>query len=118
MEIFVKKVKRSLLHVYQDRRLNIQEFMTATKRIAFILNCRPIYASMGPTGGTDPDYLQMITPNMLLLGRTGQNLPPREYSDESNPRIRLAYISDLERLWWGQHKVQDFSSLVPTKKWM
>ena len=44
-------------------------------------------------------------------------MPPKEYIDTDEPLARLEYITELERLWWGQHKVQDFASLVPTQKW-
>ena len=46
----MKKVKRSLVHTYGDRNLNQQEFTTAIKRVASVLNSRPIYAMMGPKG--------------------------------------------------------------------
>ena len=116
-EIYVKKVKRSLLHTYGGKGLNQQEFNTALKRVASILNSRPIYALLGPKGGADPDYLLAITPNMLVTGRTNTDIPNRVYEDVSDALVRLEYIADLERLWWGQHKVQDFTSLVPTQKW-
>ena len=116
-EIFVKKVKRSLVHTYGDKNLNLQEFITAVKRVANVLNSRPVYAVMGPTGGADPDFIQPLTPNMMLTGRTTRNMPARQYEDTSEPLVRLAYVTELEKLWWGQHKVQDFLSLVPTMKW-
>jgi len=116
-ESYVKKVKRSLIHTYGERNLNQQEFTTAIKRVACVLNSRPIYAMMGPKGGADPDYLCGLTPNMLITGRTHTDVPSKEYDNTSDPRGRLEYITELEKLWWGQHKVQDFSSLVPTQKW-
>lgn len=116
-EIYVKKLKRSLKHTYGDKGLNLQEFITALKRVSNILNSRPIYAMMGPTGGADPDYIQRLTPNMLLLARSGQDLPMREYEDTSDPLTRLSYVMELEKLWWNQHKTQDFASLIPTRKW-
>ena len=116
-EIFVKKMKRTLIHTYGDKSLNQQELITALKKTANILNSRPIYAMMGPCGGADPDYLQVLTPNMLLLGRANSELPVKNYEDVDEPMVRLAYVSELLRLWWGQHYVQDFSSLVPTQKW-
>ena len=117
VEIYVKKFKRSLKHTYNDKNLNLQEFNTALKRIANILNSRPVYAMLGPTGGSDPDFIQRLTPNMMLLGRSDSGLPLRDYEDCGEPLARLAYVSELERAWWNQHKVQDFASLVPTQKW-
>ena len=116
-EIFVKKTKRSLLHTYEGKGLNHQELITALKRVANILNSRPVYAVMGPKGGADPCYIQPLTPNMMLIGRSRNNLPAKYYEDTCDAMSRLNYVSELERLWWGQHKVQDFMSLVPTQKW-
>lgn len=116
-EAFVKKVKRSLEHTYGNKNLNLQEFNTALKRVASILNARPIYAKMGPRGGVDPDFIQPITPNMLLLGRSNADIPLRIYEDNDAPLARLDYVSEVEALWWNQFKVQAFSSLVPTYRW-
>ena len=35
-----------------------------------------------------------------------------------NPLAHLSYISEIEPLWWDQYYVQNFSSLVPTQKWL
>ena len=58
-----------------------------------------------------------MTPNMLLIGRSGIDLPIREYADDSSPSQRLAYKEELERCWWERWKVQCFDSLIPTKPW-
>ena len=33
-------------------------------------------------------------------------------------QLRLSYIEELERSWWYQYKVQYFTSLMPTQKWL
>ena len=67
-EAFVKKMKRTLHHTYRDKKLTIPEFNSALKRIASILNSRPVCAGYGSRGGGDPEFLFSITPNMLLTG--------------------------------------------------
>ena len=83
-----------------------------------MLNSRPISARYGPRHEEcDPDYLEMITPNMLLTARSGVDLPMREYRDEKSATKRLAYKEELEDAWWQQWKIQCFDSLIPTKTW-
>ena len=117
IESFVKRFKMSL-EMYQCSGLSYAELQTAFKQIASVLNSRPISARYGPRhGDSDPDYLEQITPNMLLTARSGVDLPVREYIDEKSPARRLAYKAELERAWWQQWKVQCFDSLLPTKAW-
>ena len=83
-----------------------------------MLNSQPISARYGPRhSDSDPDYLELITPNMLLTGRTGVDLPMRDYSVDDTPGRRLAYRQELEEAWWQQWKIQCFDSLLPTKSW-
>ena len=103
--------------MYGDRGFTQQEFTTAVKRIACVLNSRPVHARMGPTGGVDPDFIEPLTPNMLLLGRSDCHQVPRHYEDTSNATERLAYVCEVEKAWWNQFRCQAFSSLVPTQKW-
>ena len=52
---------------------------------------------------------------MLLTGRSGLDLPPREFLDESCPGKRLAYRMEVEHHWWERWKVLCFDSALPTK---
>ena len=117
IESFVKRFKKSLA-LYQHSGLNYAELQSTFKKLASILNSRPISARFGPRHvESDPDYLEIITPNMLLTARTGVDLPLREYDDEDSPGRRLAYKQQLESDWWVQWKVQCFDSLLPTQAW-
>ena len=117
VESFVKRFKKSL-ELYKHSGLNYAELGSMFRRIAAVLNTRPISARYGPRhADSDPDYLEVITPSMLLTGRTGVDLPAREYQDEKCPLRRLAHKQELERAWWQQWKVQCFDSLLPTKSW-
>ena len=82
------------------------------------MNSRPISARYGSRQTeNDPDYLELITPNMLLTGRSGRDLPLKDYEDTSEPTRRLAHKQELERSWWERWKVQGFDSLLPSKTW-
>ena len=52
---------------------------------------------------------------MLLTGRSASG-PPKDYTDESDPHVRLSFLEEIERAWWYQYKVQYFDSLIPTRK--
>ena len=117
VESMVKQFKKSL-ELYQQTGLNYAELQSLFKKTSAVMNSRPVSARYGPRhADSDPDYLEIITPNMMLTARSGIDLPLREYSDEYNPGRRLAYKEELERTWWEQRKVQCFDSLLPTKAW-
>ena len=116
-EAFIKKVKRSLLINYGDKMLTAHELNTAFKRVAAILNSRPVAALASSKGGVDPDYITPLTPNMMLLGRANTDIPLKSYEDTVAPLARLEYVEEIEALWWNQFKCQDFAALVPTYKW-
>ena len=116
-EAFVKKFKRSFYHLYKDTRFNFSELNCAVKRIANILNDRPVSAQRGTTHNSADDFPQPLTPNMLITGRNATH-PLYNYDDISDAHLRKAYIEELEGAWWNQYKAQCFASLVPTRKWL
>ena len=120
VEIFVKKFKKSFEHLYSNSRLNYAEMQCALKRIASLLNDRPLSVQKSTNQYPDKDFLVPITPNMLLTGRSGNRAPPASEIDEESdcPQNRLSHIEELELSWWTQYKVQYFASLVPTQKWI
>ena len=117
VEAQVKQFKKSL-ELYKQSGMTYAELQSAFKKIAAVLNSRPVSARYGPRHEqSDPDYLELVTPSMLLTGRSGVDLPIREYADESSPGQRLAYKEELEKCWWERWKVQCFDSLIPTTTW-
>ena len=117
IESHVKRFKKSL-ELCSQSGLNYAELQSLFKKIASVLNSRPISARYGPRHTeSDPDYLEIITPNMLLTARSGVDLPGKDYCDEDRPSARLAYRQELEHAWWEQWKIQCFDSLLPTKTW-
>ena len=117
VEIFVRKFKRTLEHKFKGRKMRLLEMETALKIVASVANSRPLSARYGPKGGCDPDFLTPLTPNMMLTGRAGCEIPIRDYETSSNPLIRLEYVQRVVQEWWDQFKVQNFTSLVPTQRW-
>ena len=117
-EAFVKKFKKSFRHMYQNTQLNYAELNCAIKRIANILNNRPVSVQRSKSFSPDEDFLSPLTPNMLITGRNCSNPPVDDKNDfDADPRVRKTFIEDLESAWWYQYKIQCFESLVPTRKW-
>ena len=117
VESFVKKFKRSFLHLYRETKFNFAELAVAVRRIANILNHRPISVQRTKSDCMDEEFLKPLTPNMLITGRSGSG-PPHDLLEVNDPQTRLSFINELETAWWYQYKVQYFESLVPTRKWI
>ena len=119
VEIFVKKFKKSFELLYHKTRLNFAEMSCAVKRIANVLNDRPLSVQKSANPYPDVDFLSPITPNMLLTGRSGSSAPIEQDVDyDECPRDRLTFVEELELAWWYQYKVQYFASLIPSQKWI
>ena len=119
VEIFVKKFKKSFELLYSKSRLNYAEMSCAIKRIASILNDRPLSVQKSANSYPDKDLLSPITPNMLLTGRSGSRAPMENDVDyDEIPQERLSFVEELELSWWYQYKVQYFASLIPSQKWI
>ena len=113
----MKKFKRTLKHRFAGKLMFMLELQASFKKVASILNSRPIYARWGNRGSDDPDYLSPLTPNMLLTGRANTEIPVRDYDTSDKPLCRLRYVEECVAQWWQQFITQNFSSLVPRQKW-
>ena len=117
-ESFVKKFKLSFLHLYRDTKLNYAELSCAVKRIANVLNHRPVSVQRTRSDSMDDEFLSPLTPNMLITGRSGEAAPRDCTVNTDDPHIRKTFLDELEEAWWFQYKVQYFESLLPTRKWL
>ena len=117
-EAFVKKFKKSFCHLYKNAELNYAELNCAVKRIANILNNRPVSAQRTKPFSADEDFLSPLTPNMLITGRNNSSPPLNSDALNADPYVRKGFIEDLEASWWYQYKIQCFHSLMPTRKWI
>ena len=71
--------------------MNYAELLCAVKRIANILNNRPISEERTKTDEQEEDFLSPLTPNMLITGRSG-SVPPKGYLDMEDPHEKLSFI--------------------------
>ena len=98
-EAFVKKFKKSFCHLYKNAELNYAELYCAVKRIANILNDRPVSAQRTKAFSDDADFLTPLTSNMLITGRSRTG-PPLHHEDtvtEAHTRSCLLYTSPSPR---------------------
>ena len=77
VETFVKKFKKSFEILYTSTRMNFAELSCAVKRVANVLNDRPLSVQKSCVEYPTDDFLTPITPNMLITGRSG-SYPPVE----------------------------------------
>ena len=117
-EAFVKKFKKSFCRLYKNAELNYAELNCAVKRIANILNNRPVSAQRTKPFSDDEDFLSPLIPNMLITGHNNSSPPLHSEDPDADPHVRRGFIEDLEASWWYQYKSQCFNSLIPTRKWI
>ena len=89
------------------------EMITVLARIANSINSRPIGVTRVGDEQSDP---QPLTPNMLMLGRSGNNAPAKFDLHETLPE-RCLYVQDILKAWWEKWLVQVFPHLLPCRKW-
>ena len=117
MEAAVKRLKHGLAAAFRNQVMTMLELQLAFKRISSWVNSRPIYAHAKPGGAEGSEYLQAITPNHLILGRSSPDAFHPEWDLLAGPYARLNYVHDLTQAWWRQWAVQQLPELVPTPRW-
>ena len=108
----VKALKETLDQVTAGNKLNYAELFCLLQKVANIINDRPLGLRR-----LDEEVCQALTPNMLLLGRTStMPLHDVEYENSDKYSHRVAFIEELERLWWNMWYTQCFDGLVPFQR--
>ena len=118
-EATVKILKQSLGHALPAGViLSFVELNTLCARIRYAINSRPLGLSNVSHCSQQNDFLNVVTPNQLLLGRSGESCPPLDYEEEDGRYTRrLAYVSSVYNSWWKQWIRQVLPTLVPIRRW-
>ena len=117
-ESTVKILKRSLsLAINPGVILSFSEMVTLLAKISHSINCRPLGIDSVSGDSQQEHNFIPITPNHLLLGRSGEDSPPLDYEEDSPITARLAYVSAVYETWWKYWIKQVLPSLIPTRKW-
>ena len=118
-EATVKVLKQSLMHALPPGAvLSFSELNTLCAKISFAVNSRPLGVSNMSHSNQQEDFLSVVTPNQLLLGRTEEAAPPLDYKEENGKFTRrLAYVSAVYDTWWSRWIRQVLPTLVPIRRW-
>ena len=96
-ESLIKVTKEALKHFMGDASLTFSEFQLACSEVTYIINNRPL----GVLPSSDDEVLEPLTPNQLLLGQFGRDLPPAD-ADQGRQGllVRYKYVQTLLDDWW------------------
>lgn len=98
----------------QPMRLDDEAFRTLMCEVEFILNSRPL----SPLSD-DPDELDALTPNHLILGQAGSTLPPGLFDvNDGYSRRRWRQVQYLANLFWSRWRKEYMSNLHSRQKWL
>ena len=95
--------------------LKYSELVTLLAKISHSINSRPLGLGSTSQDSNQEDYLSPITPNQLLLGKTGDEAPPLDYDETDSYTARLAYVSAVYGAWWDAWYKQVLPSLIPSE---
>jgi hypothetical protein len=109
----VRQVLYALLR-QQPVKLNDEALGTLFCEVEAILNARPITKM-----SSDVNDVDAITPNHLLLLRSGPALPCGEFTQHDNyTRRRWRQVQFLADSFWGRWKKEYLTSLQERQKWL
>jgi hypothetical protein len=98
----------------QPVKLNDEALGTLFCEVEAILNARPITKM-----SSDVNDVDAITPNHLLLLRSGPALPCGEFTQHDNyTRRRWRQVQFLADSFWGRWKKEYLTSLQERQKWL
>ena len=107
-------IKKHIKHAIGDSRITPLELQTILMEIADICNERPITAAKPREDGT---YC-LVTPNQLLMGRSGNQLPDDgEIAEDLGVTSRYRLINHVTTMFWQRWSAEVSPSLIVRQKW-
>jgi hypothetical protein len=110
-EIIVKAAKRALYSTIGNADLNEEEFRTATSKVTWMLNQRPLQKA-----GDDSDW-QTLTPNHFLNCPDEATFPPELPKGRNALQERLRYQIEVQAHFWQRFQKELVPLLSPRSKW-
>ena len=111
-ESLIKSAKTSLSASIGSSRLSMSELLTVFTEVANLLNERPIGFRPYPD-----DEVSILTPNILLLGRSTR-VNPGGYESSSSVFNRVTMVQDCVTNFWKHWTSLYAPTLVQQSKWM
>lgn len=113
-ERLIRSIKKILNSILRGQSLNEEGLHTFLCEVESILNNRPITRS-----SLDPDDMEALTPNHLLLLKTKSTLPPGLFEKEDlYARRRWRQIQYLANQFWKRWIGEYLPLLQERQKWM
>ena len=117
-EATVKVLKKSLAHaLHPGVVLAYDELVTLLSRISYSINQRPLGLANTSQSSQQEDNMVPLTPNMMLLGRSSNESPPLDYTEDDRFCSRLSYVSTVETTWWKKWVKEVLPTLLPYTRW-
>ncbi len=112
-EALIKSAKKSLYAIFGEARLTDEELLTAIVEVEGLLNSRPLtYCS------SDPQDLEVLTPNHFLVGQCGGQLAPQIVEGACyNPRHRWRVVQDMLHRFWSRWQKEYLTLQQQRGKW-
>ena len=108
----VKQSKTLLKTIVGQQTLSWNEMSTLFAEVKCLVNSRPLgYPS------NDPNDLQPLTPNHLILGRATVDVPQGPFTEVKSSRKRFEYIQSLIQRFWGRFQKEYLHTLMRRSKW-
>lgn len=112
-ERLIRSVRKVLNSTLRTQNLDEEGFHTVLCEIESILNGRPLTKA-----SVDPDDLEVLTPNHLLLLKTSPSLPPGEFQkDDIYARRRWKQVQYMSNLFWKRWVQEYLPQLQERQKW-
>ena len=113
-ERMIRSVRKILRVLLKDQVVSNETLRTLMKEVEGILNSRPLTPN-----SNDPDDLEPLTPNHLLLLRSNLNLPPGIFTKEdSYTTRRWKQVQFLADLFWKRWSREYLPTLQRRQKWL
>jgi len=110
----IRTIRKILNALIKEQKLDDESLSTLMCEIEAIVNSRPITKA-----SDDPQDLQPLTPNHLLLLRSGSQLPPGEFtSDDMYSRRRWRQVQHLANTFWRRWVREYLPQLQVRQKWV
>ena len=112
-EAMVKTVKKCLQFAIHSQRLTPAEYLTVAYEIANLVNERPIGSRPAPDSP-----INILTPNLLLLGRSTAKNPGFDQTCLGNLNTRYLLVRSVTDLFWKRWSELFAPSLTKQIKWI
>jgi hypothetical protein len=115
-ERLIRSVRKILYSLMKEQMIHLDDesLQTLFCEVEAIMNSRPITSV-----SSDPNDLEVLTPNHLLLLRPGQSMPCGTFSETDNySRRRWRQVQYLANVFWSRWRREYMPLLQERQKWL